>query len=45
MLTLEAMKMETGLHAERDGVVAETLAKVGTQVDSKDLLFEIQAQC
>ena len=45
MLTLEAMKMETGLHAERDGVVAETLAKVGTQVDSKGLLFEIQAQC
>jgi Biotin-requiring enzyme len=44
-LTLEAMKMETVLHAERDGVVAETLAKVGTQVDSKGLLFEIQAQC
>jgi len=45
MLTLEAMKMETVQHAERHGVVAETLVKVGTQVDSKDLLFEIQAQC
>jgi pyruvate carboxylase len=45
MLTLEAMKIETVLHAERDGVVAEILVEVGTQVDSKDLLFEIQAQC
>lgn len=44
LLTLEAMKMETVLHAERDGVVAEILVKVGTQVDSKDLLFEIQAE-
>jgi pyruvate carboxylase len=39
LLTLEAMKMETTVRAERDGVVKEILAKTGMQVDAKDLLL------
>jgi pyruvate carboxylase len=38
LLTLEAMKMETTVRAERDGVIKEILARPGLQVDSKDLL-------
>jgi pyruvate carboxylase len=38
LLTLEAMKMETTVRAERDGVVAEIFVKPGLQVDAKDLL-------
>jgi len=32
------MKMETALHAERDGVIAEVLVRTGDQIDAKDLL-------
>ncbi|MGL4974383.1 MAG: biotin/lipoyl-containing protein, partial [Bosea sp. (in: a-proteobacteria)] len=39
LLTVEAMKMETALHAERDGRVADVLVKPGAQVDAKDLLL------
>ncbi|MEM7423073.1 MAG: pyruvate carboxylase [Pseudomonadota bacterium] len=39
LLTLEAMKMETSIHAERDGEIARIAAPVGTQVDAKDLLI------
>ncbi|TIT71314.1 MAG: hypothetical protein E5W56_21980, partial [Mesorhizobium sp.] len=39
LLSIEAMKMETALHAERDGVVAEVLVKAGDQIDAKDLLI------
>jgi pyruvate carboxylase len=38
LLSIEAMKMETALHAERDGTVAEILVKTGDQIDAKDLL-------
>ncbi|HUF57642.1 MAG TPA: biotin/lipoyl-containing protein, partial [Thermohalobaculum sp.] len=38
LLTLEAMKMETALHAERDGKVERVVTPAGTQVDAKDLL-------
>ena len=38
LLSIEAMKMETALHAERDGEVAEVLVKAGDQIDAKDLL-------
>ncbi len=38
LLSIEAMKMETALHAERDGQVAEVLVKAGDQIDAKDLL-------
>jgi pyruvate carboxylase len=39
LLTLEAMKMETTVRAERDGVVEEILVRPGLQVDAKDLLI------
>lgn len=39
LLSIEAMKMETALHAERDGKVAEVLVKPGDQIDAKDLLI------
>jgi pyruvate carboxylase len=38
LLTLEAMKMETTVRSERDGVIAEVLVRPGLQVDAKDLL-------
>ncbi|WP_157016548.1 pyruvate carboxylase [Mesorhizobium xinjiangense] len=38
LLSIEAMKMETALHAERDGTITEVLVKAGDQIDAKDLL-------
>jgi pyruvate carboxylase len=38
LLSIEAMKMETAIHAERDGIIAEVLVKHGAQIDAKDLL-------
>jgi pyruvate carboxylase len=38
LLSIEAMKMETALHAEKDGAIAEVLVKAGDQIDAKDLL-------
>jgi pyruvate carboxylase len=38
LLSIEAMKMETALHAERDGTIAEVLVSPGSQIDAKDLL-------
>ena len=38
LLTIEAMKMETALHANRDGTVTEVLVGPGSQIDAKDLL-------
>ena len=40
LLTIEAMKMETGLHAERDGTVKAVHVQPGGQIDAKDLLVE-----
>ncbi|TKT75469.1 pyruvate carboxylase [Aquamicrobium sp. LC103] len=39
LLSIEAMKMETALHAERDGEIAEVLVRAGEQIDAKDLLL------
>jgi len=39
LLTLEAMKMETAIYAERDGTIARIAAPAGSQVDAKDLLI------
>ena len=39
LVTIEAMKMETSVRAERDGVVSEVVARPGQQVDAKDLLL------
>ena len=38
LLSLEAMKMETALHAEHDGEIAEVLVSTGDQIDAKDLV-------
>jgi pyruvate carboxylase len=38
LVSIEAMKMETALHAERDGKITEVLVKAGDQIDAKDLL-------
>jgi pyruvate carboxylase len=42
LLTLEAMKMETTVRAERDGTVQEVLVRAGLQVDAKDLLLVLE---
>jgi pyruvate carboxylase len=42
LLTIEAMKMETGLHAERDAVVKMVHVRAGSQIDAKDLLIEFE---
>lgn len=41
LLTIEAMKMETGIHAERDAVVKSVHVQPGGQIDAKDLLIEL----
>ncbi|MTI43474.1 pyruvate carboxylase [Roseibium hamelinense] len=38
LVSIEAMKMETALHAERDGEITEVLVTPGAQIDAKDLL-------
>jgi pyruvate carboxylase len=38
LLTIEAMKMETQLYAEREGVVGEVPVVAGTAIEAKDLL-------
>ena len=38
LVSLEAMKMETTVRADRDGTIREVLVKAGMQVDTKDLL-------
>ena len=42
LLTIEAMKMETGIHAERDAVVKAVHVSAGSQIDAKDLLVELE---
>ena len=41
MLTIEAMKMETGLYADKSGQVKAVHVQLGSQVDAKDLLVEL----
>ena len=40
--TIEAMKMETGIHAERDATVKAVHIAAGGQIDAKDLLIEFE---
>ena len=42
LLTIEAMKMETGIHADRDGVIKAVHVHAGAQIDAKDLLVELE---
>jgi pyruvate carboxylase len=39
LLSLEAMKMETVINAERDGEIAQLLVSSGSQVEAGDLLL------
>jgi pyruvate carboxylase len=43
LLSIEAMKMETALHADRDGVIDRVEVKIGDQIDAKDLLIVFKA--
>jgi pyruvate carboxylase len=38
LVTIEAMKMETSVRAERDATIVEVIGRPGQQVDAKDLL-------
>ena len=42
LLTIEAMKMETGIHADRAAVVKAVHVSPGSQIDAKDLLVELE---
>ena len=42
LVTIEAMKMETGIHADREAVVKAVHVSVGSQIDAKDLLIELE---
>ncbi|MCC0077178.1 MAG: pyruvate carboxylase [Rhodobacter sp.] len=42
LLTIEAMKMETGLHADRAAVVKAVNVQPGAQIEAKDLLIELE---
>ena len=42
LLTLEAMKMESTIYAERDGRIGKVLVKPGSQVDTGDLLVTVE---
>lgn len=44
LLSIEAMKMETTLHAEKDGVISELLVGAGDQVEAKDLLMVLKGK-
>ena len=43
LLTIEAMKMETTIHALRDGKVAEVLVSIGSQISAKDLMIILRS--
>jgi pyruvate carboxylase len=42
LCSIEAMKMETAIHAEIGGVLAEVLVKPGDQIDAKDLMMRFE---
>ncbi|MEX0716799.1 MAG: pyruvate carboxylase [Planctomycetaceae bacterium] len=42
LLTLEAMKMETTINAERDGKIGQVLVQAGSQVETGDLLVTVE---
>ena len=42
LCSIEAMKMETAIHAETGGVLAEVLVKPGDQIDAKDLMMRFE---
>lgn len=42
LLTIEAMKMETGIYAERDATVTAIHVQAQGQIDAKDLMIELE---
>ncbi|WP_103256776.1 pyruvate carboxylase [Tabrizicola aquatica] len=42
LLNIEAMKMETGLHVDREAVVKAIHVTPGAQIEAKDLLVELE---
>lgn len=42
LMSIEAMKMETTIHAEKDGTVAEVMVNANDQVEAKDLLLVLK---
>ncbi|MEO0635464.1 MAG: pyruvate carboxylase [Pseudomonadota bacterium] len=42
LVSIEAMKMETAIHADRAGKLAAVHVKAGDQIDAKDLLVELE---
>lgn len=42
LLTIEAMKMETGIHSDRAGTIKALHVHPGSQIDAKDLLIELE---
>ncbi|MCU0829539.1 MAG: pyruvate carboxylase [Tabrizicola sp.] len=42
LLNIEAMKMETGLHADREATVKAIHVQPGAQIEAKDLLVELE---
>ena len=42
LVSIEAMKMETAIHAEIGGAVAEVFVRPGDQIDAKDLLIRLE---
>jgi pyruvate carboxylase len=42
MLNIEAMKMETGLHVDREATVKAIHVHPGSQIEAKDLLIELE---
>ena len=43
LLTIEAMKMETGIHVDREATIKAVHVTAGAQIDAKDLLIEFEA--
>ena len=44
LLSIEAMKMETGIHADDDGVVKSIYTALGNQISAQDLLIEMSIE-
>jgi pyruvate carboxylase len=44
LVSIEAMKMETAIHSDRDGTIAAINVKSGDQIDAKDLLVEFEGE-
>ena len=42
LMTMEAMKMETGIYSEKVGIIKSIHVEVGSQLDAKDLLVEFE---